>query len=101
MTPFLCIGISYVRILVAILSVLSDAGKCKALTCGSHFTVVILFYGSIFYVYLQPLSSYTVQDRVATLVYTVLSSMLNPFIYSLRNKDMKRGLGKLMGRRKS
>ncbi|CAI9174783.1 unnamed protein product [Rangifer tarandus platyrhynchus] len=48
-----------------------------------------------------PLSSYTVRDRVATLVYTVLSSMLNPFIYSLRNKDMKRGLRKLMGWRKS
>ena len=101
-TPFLCIVFSYVRILVAVLRIPSAAGKCKAFsTCGSHFTVVILFYGSIFYVYLQPLSSYNVQDRVATLVYTVLSSMLNPFIYSLRNKDMKRGLGKLMGRRKS
>ena len=101
-TPFLCIVFSYVRILVAVLRIPSAAGKRKAFsTCGSHFTVVILFYGSIFYVYLQPLSSYNVQDRVATLVYTVLSSMLNPFIYSLRNKDMKRGLGKLMGRRKS
>ncbi|XP_055395161.1 olfactory receptor 1L8-like [Bubalus kerabau] len=101
-TPFLCIVFSYVRILVAVLRIPSAAGKRKAFsTCGSHFTVVILFYGSIFYVYLQPLSSYNVQDRVATLVYTVLTSMLNPFIYSLRNKDMKRGLGKLMGRRKS
>ncbi|XP_061287331.1 olfactory receptor 1L8-like [Bos javanicus] len=101
-TPFLCIVFSYVRILVAVLRIPSAAGKRKAFsTCGSHFTVVILFYGSIFYVYLQPLSSYTVQDRVATLVYTVLSSMLNPFIYSLRNKDMKRGLVKLLGRRKS
>ena len=101
-TPFLCIVFSYVQILVAVLRIPSAAGKRKAFsTCGSHFTVVILFYGSIFYVYLQPLSSYTVQDRVATLVYTVLSSMLNPFIYSLRNKDMKRGLGKLMARRKS
>ncbi|XP_044782615.2 olfactory receptor 1L8-like [Bubalus bubalis] len=101
-TPFLCIVFSYVQILVAVLRIPSAAGKRKAFsTCGSHFTVVILFYGSIFYVYLQPLSSYNVQDRVATLVYTVLTSMLNPFIYSLRNKDMKRGLGKLMGRRKS
>ena len=89
-TPFLCIVFSYVRILVAVLRIPSAAGKRKAFsTCGSHFAVVILFYGSIFYVYLQPLSSYTVQDRVATLVYTVLSSMLNPFIYSQRNKDMK------------
>ena len=101
-TPFLCIVFSYVQILVAVLRIPSAAGRHKAFsTCGSHLTVVILFYGSIFYVYLQPLSSYTVRDRVATIVYTVLSSMLNPFIYSLRNKDMKRGLGKLIGRRKS
>ena len=100
-TPFLCIVFSYVRILVAVLRIPSAAGKRKAFsTCGSHLTVVILFYGSIFYVYLQPLSSYTVQDRVATIVYTVLSSMLNPFIYSLRNKDLKQGLRKLLGRRK-
>ena len=101
-TPFLCIVFSYVRILIAVLRIPSAAGKSKAFsTCGSHFTVVILFYGSIFYVYLQPLSRYNAQDQVATIVYTVLSSMLNPFIYRLRNKDMKRGLGKLMGRRKS
>ena len=100
--PFLLIIMSYARIIFSILKVPSVKGICKAFsTCGSHFTVVILFYGSIFYVYLQPLSSYTVQDRVATIVYTVLSSMLNPFIYSLRNKDLKRGLGKLLGRRKS
>ena len=63
--------------------------------------MVILFYGSIFYIYLKPLFSYTVDDHMATTVYTVLSSMLNPFICSLRNKDMKRGLGKLISRRKS
>uniref|UniRef100_A0A8C3X7S9 Olfactory receptor n=1 Tax=Catagonus wagneri TaxID=51154 RepID=A0A8C3X7S9_9CETA len=101
-TPFLCIAFSYVRILITVLRIPSAAGKRKAFsTCGSHFTVVILFYGSIFYVYLKPLSSYTVGDRVATIVNTVLSSMLNPFIYSLRNKDMKRGLGKLISKRKS
>ncbi|XP_075415157.1 olfactory receptor 1L8-like [Tenrec ecaudatus] len=100
-TPFLCISFSYIRILVAVIKMPSAAGKYKAFsTCGSHITVVTLFYGSIFYVYLQPLSSYTVKDRVATIVYTVLSSMLNPFIYSLRNKDLKQGLRKLMGRRK-
>ena len=62
--------------------------------------MVTLFYGSIFYVYLQPVSSYTVRDHMATIVYTVLSSMLNPFIYSLRNKDLKQGLRKLVGSRK-
>ncbi|VCW76759.1 unnamed protein product [Gulo gulo] len=101
-TPFLCITFSYIRIFIAVLKIPSAAGKRKAFsTCGSHLTVVTLFYGSIFYVYLQPLSTYAVRDRVATLAYTVLSSMLNPFIYTLRNRDMERGLRKLMARRKS
>ena len=99
-TPFLCITVSYIQILIAVLKIPSASGKRKAFsTCGSHLTVVTLFYGSIFYVYLQPVSTYTVRDHMATIVYTVLSSMLNPFIYSLRNKDLKQGLRKLVGRR--
>uniref|UniRef100_A0A8D1NEA6 Olfactory receptor n=1 Tax=Sus scrofa TaxID=9823 RepID=A0A8D1NEA6_PIG len=102
MAPFGCIVISYLRILIAILKIPSASGKRKAFsTCSSHLTVVTLFYGSISYVYLQPLSSYSVKDRIATVIYTVLTSMLNPFIYSLRNKDMKRGLEKLISRIKS
>nr|CAI9706814.1 unnamed protein product [Rangifer tarandus platyrhynchus] len=100
-TPFLCVTFSYIRILIMVLKIPSTSGKRKAFsTCGSHLTVVTLFYGSIFYVYLQPVSTYTIRDHVATIVYTVLSSMLNPFIYSLRNKDLNRGLRKLLGRRK-
>ncbi|XP_012313316.2 olfactory receptor 1L8 [Aotus nancymaae] len=99
-TPFLCIAFSYIRILITVLKIPSTSGKSKAFsTCGSHLTVVTLFYGSIFYVYLQPPSTYTVKDHMATIVYTVLSSMLNPFIYSLRNKDLKQGLRKLMSKR--
>ncbi|XP_007540014.2 olfactory receptor 1L1-like [Erinaceus europaeus] len=102
MTPCTCIIISYLRIFITVLKIPSAAGKYKAFsTCGSHLTVVILFYGSASYVYFQPLSSYTVKDRVATLFYTILIPMLNPFIYSLRNKDMKRGLGKLLVKIKS
>ncbi|XP_032107433.1 olfactory receptor 1L8 [Sapajus apella] len=99
-TPLLCIAFSYIRILITVLKIPSTSGKRKAFsTCGSHLTVVTLFYGSIFYVYLQPPSTYTVKDHMATIVYTVLSSMLNPFIYSLRNKDLKQGLRKLMRKR--
>ena len=99
MTPFSCIIISYLRIFITVLKIPSPAGKCKAFsTCGSHLTVVTLFYGSISYVYFKPLSNYTVRDRIATIVYTILTPMLNPFIYSLRNKDMKQGLMKLMHR---
>ncbi|EHB11092.1 Olfactory receptor 1L8 [Heterocephalus glaber] len=98
-TPFLCIAVSYIRILVTVLKIPSASGKHKAFsTCGSHFTMVALFYGSIVYVYLQPVSTYTVKDHIATIVYTVLSSMLNPFIYSLRNKDLKQALRKLISR---
>ncbi|XP_028716512.1 olfactory receptor 1L8 [Peromyscus leucopus] len=100
-TPFLCIAFSYIRILMTVLQIPSAAGKRKAFsTCGSHLTVVSLFYGSIFYVYLQPVSTYTFRDHIATIVYTVLSSMINPFIYSLRNKDLKQGLRRLMRRRR-
>lgn len=99
-TPFLCILFSYLRIIITVLRIPSVAGKWKAFsTCGSHLTVVILFYGSITYVYFRPLSMYSVvKDRVATLMYTVVTPMLNPFIYSLRNTDMKRGLRKLRDR---
>ncbi|KAM9207380.1 LOW QUALITY PROTEIN: olfactory receptor 1L6-like [Dugong dugon] len=96
-TPFLCILFSYMRIIITVLRIPSAAGKWKAFsTCSSHLSVVALFYGSVIYVYFRPLSMYSVvKDRVATVMFTVVTPMLNPFIYSLRNKDMKRGLGKL------
>ncbi|XP_070286181.1 olfactory receptor 1L4 [Myotis yumanensis] len=99
-TPFLCILFSYLQIIITVLRIPSTSGKWKAFsTCGSHLTVVILFYGSVIYVYFRPLSMYSVvKDRVATVVYTVVIPMLNPFIYSLRNKDMKNGLRKLRDR---
>ncbi|ELW48513.1 olfactory receptor 1L4 [Tupaia chinensis] len=99
-TPFLCILFSYLRIIVTVLRIPSVAGKWKAFsTCGSHLTVVVLFYGSVIYVYFRPLSMYSVvKDRVATVMYTIVTPMLNPFIYSLRNKDMKKGLRKLRDR---
>ncbi|XP_058380758.1 olfactory receptor 1L4-like [Diceros bicornis minor] len=96
-SPFLCILFSYLRIIITVLRIPSAAGKWKAFsTCGSHLTVVVLFYGSVIYVYFRPLSMYSVvKDRVATLMYTVVTPMLNPFIYSLRNKTMKMSLRKL------
>ncbi|KAF4016658.1 hypothetical protein G4228_008391, partial [Cervus hanglu yarkandensis] len=95
-TPFLCILFSYLRIIITVLKIPSATGKWKAFsTCGSHLTVVVFFYGSVIYVYFRPLSMYSVvKDRVATVIYTIVTPMLNPFIYSLRNKDMKRGLRK-------
>ncbi|KAL1786001.1 olfactory receptor 1L6-like [Sigmodon hispidus] len=100
MSPFIFIVISYVCITRTVLRVPSLEGRYKALsTCGSHLTVVILFYGTIISVYIRPSSTYSVtKDRVVTVIYTVVTPMLNPFIYSLRNKDMKQALKKLTRR---
>uniref|UniRef100_A0A8D2LI99 Olfactory receptor n=1 Tax=Varanus komodoensis TaxID=61221 RepID=A0A8D2LI99_VARKO len=83
--------ISNVCILAAILRIRSSESRCKAFsTCTSHLTVVSLFYGTIFFMYLQPSSSYALQqDKVASLFYTVVIPMLNPLIYSLRNKEVQ------------
>ncbi|XP_012395732.1 olfactory receptor 1D2-like [Sarcophilus harrisii] len=95
--PFLFMLISYVQIVKAILRIPSATGKYKAFsTCASHLAVVSLFYGTLFGVYLQPLKTYSVKDSVATVMYAVVTPMFNPFIYSLRNKDMKGALRKLL-----
>uniref|UniRef100_A0A8D1KMD6 Olfactory receptor n=1 Tax=Sus scrofa TaxID=9823 RepID=A0A8D1KMD6_PIG len=88
---------SYVRIVRAILRIPSASGKYKAFsTCASHLAVVSLFYGTLGMVYLQPLHTYSMKDSVATVMYAVVTPMMNPFIYSLRNKDMHGALGRLL-----
>ncbi|XP_048188066.1 olfactory receptor 1361 [Perognathus longimembris pacificus] len=100
-TPFVCILASYVLITSAILRVPSPRGRWKAFsTCGSHLAVVCLFYGTIIAVYFNPSSSHSVErDTAATVLYTVVTPMLNPFIYSLRNRDLKAALRRVVGRR--
>ncbi|XP_004615137.2 olfactory receptor 10-like [Sorex araneus] len=90
---------SYVHIVQAVLRVKSMTGRRKAFgTCGSHLLVVSLFYGSAIYTYLQPKSSYSEsKGKFAALFYTIVSPMLNPVIYTLRNKDVKEALRKLLG----
>ncbi|MBZ3871495.1 Olfactory receptor 7C2 [Sciurus carolinensis] len=88
---------SYTRIVSSILRIPSTGGKYKAFsTCGSHLSVVSLFYGTAIGVYLS--SAFTDSPRkaiVASVIYALVTPMLNPFIYSLRNKDMKGALRKL------
>ncbi|XP_029802744.1 olfactory receptor 1F12-like [Suricata suricatta] len=95
--PFLAILVSYTHIVSAVLKVPSTQGKQKAFsTCGSHLAVVALFYGTITGVYLSPSSSHSAdKDSLASVMYMVVTPMLNPFIYCLRNKDMKGALRKL------
>ncbi|XP_036898639.1 olfactory receptor 24 [Sturnira hondurensis] len=100
-TPFVCILASYARIIVAIMQVPSAGGRKKAFsTCSSHLSVVALFYGTTIGVYLCPASVRTaVKEKASAVMYTAVTPMLNPFIYSLRNKDLKGALRKLIYRK--
>ncbi|KAG3270179.1 hypothetical protein H1C71_022983 [Ictidomys tridecemlineatus] len=95
--PFVLILLSYGRIVSSILKVPSARGIHKAFsTCGSHLSVVSLFYGTVIGLYLCPsANNSTVKDTVMALMYTVVTPMLNPFIYSLRNRDMKVAMGRI------
>ncbi|XP_038193580.1 olfactory receptor 1013-like [Arvicola amphibius] len=96
-TPTLLILASYIFIIAAILRIRSTQGRLKAFsTCSSHLISVTLYYGSILYIYSRPSSSYSLErDKMVSTFYTVLFPMLNPMIYSLRNKDVKEALRKL------
>nr|XP_004657513.2 olfactory receptor 10-like [Jaculus jaculus] len=91
---------SYAHIAQAVLKVKSMAGRRKAFgTCGSHLIVVSLFYGAGIYTYLQPTHRYSEsKGKFIALFYTVVTPMLNPLIYTLRNKDVKGALWKVLGR---
>ncbi|XP_073511515.1 olfactory receptor 5AR1-like [Phyllobates terribilis] len=90
--------ISYVNIIHTILKIHSSSGRRKAFsTCVSHFTVVTIFYGSGIFIYLKPRSNYIMEhDRLVAIMYTVIAPLLNPFIYSLRNKDFKAAARKII-----
>ncbi|XP_054418260.1 olfactory receptor 7D4-like [Pteronotus mesoamericanus] len=91
---------SYAQILSSLMRMSSAGGKYRAFsTCGSHLTVVSLFYGTSLWVYLSSAVTHSyLQNSVASVMYTVVTPMLNPFIYSLRNKDVKGALGSLLSR---
>ncbi|XP_007957277.1 olfactory receptor 1030-like [Orycteropus afer afer] len=88
--------ISYILIFTAILRIRSAEGRRKAFsTCGSHLTAVTVFYGTLFCMYLRPPSETSVvQGKIVAVFYIFVSPMLNPLIYSLRNKDVKRAIRK-------
>uniref|UniRef100_A0A8C4MUF4 Olfactory receptor n=1 Tax=Equus asinus asinus TaxID=83772 RepID=A0A8C4MUF4_EQUAS len=93
--PFICILVSYVRIGATVLKVPSTKGMYKAFsTCGSHLSVVSLYYGAIIGLYFFPSSSNSNEkDVIVSLLYTlVITPMLNPFTYSLKNRDIKEAL---------
>ncbi|XP_042532122.1 olfactory receptor 8K3-like [Dipodomys spectabilis] len=95
-SSLLFVLMSYLLILVAILRMNSAEGRRKAFsTCGSHLTVVTVFYGTLIFMYVQPKSSHSIDtDKLSSIFYTLIIPMLNPLIYSLRNKDVKCALQK-------
>ena len=101
-TLFLLILASYGAIAAVVIRLPSAAGRLRAVsTCGSHLAVVGLFYGTVIAVYFQPTSRYEAeQGRVATVRYTVVTPMLNPVIYSLRNRDVQGALRDLFTQRR-
>ncbi|XP_036619773.1 olfactory receptor 508-like [Trichosurus vulpecula] len=101
MITVLIIIISYAYILFSVLKIRSTEGRSKAFsTCTSHLTAVILFYGTLTFIYMMPKSSYsTDENKVVSLFYTVMIPMLNPLIYSLRNNEVKGALRKMMSRK--
>ncbi|XP_036035938.1 LOW QUALITY PROTEIN: olfactory receptor 2A12-like [Onychomys torridus] len=98
-TPVSLIVASYIHIAIAIMKVKSTQNRCKAFsTCASHLTVVILFYGPATYIYMRPNSSYSPErDKQISLFYNAFTALLNPIVYSLRNKDIKRAFLKVIG----
>ncbi|XP_002822684.3 olfactory receptor 8B12 [Pongo abelii] len=99
--PMVTIFISYVLILSSILHISSTEGSSKAFsTCSSHIIVVSLFFGSGAFMYLKPPSILPLeQGKVSSLFYTIIVPMLNPLIYSLRNKDVKVALRRTLSRK--
>ncbi|XP_030066649.1 olfactory receptor 5V1-like [Microcaecilia unicolor] len=95
-TPFILTILSYVYIISAILKIHSAKGRQKTFsTCSSHLTVVLLFYGTSFGVYFRPKPVYSRDlNKVFTVVYITAIPVLNPLIYSLRNKELKESLWK-------
>ncbi|XP_058393503.1 olfactory receptor 10K1 [Diceros bicornis minor] len=97
--PLLLILVSYICIISAILKIPSSVGRYKTFsTCASHLIVVTVHYGCASFIYLRPKSNYSSnQDILISVSYTILTPLFNPMIYSLRNKEFKSALRRLMG----
>ncbi|XP_057584742.1 olfactory receptor 5W2 [Hippopotamus amphibius kiboko] len=93
--------VSYCYIILSVLKIHSVEGRFKAFsTCTSHLTSVTIFQGTLLFMYFRPSSSYSLdQDKMTSLFYTLVIPMLNPLVYSLRNKDVKEALEKLKNKR--
>ncbi|XP_030042447.1 olfactory receptor 6F1-like [Microcaecilia unicolor] len=96
LTSLLLNTVSYFYIIMTILRIPSTTGRRKAFsTCASHLTVVLIFYGTVIFMYVRPAAKYSFDtDKIVSLFYSVLTPLLNPLIYSLRNRDVIKALNK-------
>ncbi|KAM5171627.1 olfactory receptor 13A1-like [Mantella aurantiaca] len=92
--PFLIIVVSYTYIVLTILKIKSITGRQKAFTtCSSHLTTVCIFYGALITVYLSPTKGQlNILSKILSLLYTVMTPLLNPIIYTFRNQDFKKAI---------
>ncbi|XP_069072015.1 olfactory receptor 1f45-like [Pleurodeles waltl] len=99
LAPLLCIVISYGQIAIVIIKIKSSQGRKKAFsTCFSHLTSTTLFYGPVLFTYVRPSSVYSLDKGIwISVMYCMVTSMLNPFVYSIRNNDVKEAFKKLRG----
>ncbi|MEE6483338.1 hypothetical protein FKM82_013518 [Ascaphus truei] len=99
-SPFLFIVVSYIKIIATIMKIHSSEGRWKAFsTCSSHLIVVTVFYGTANFNYIGPTSGYSFEiKRLTSLLYSILTPLLNPVIYCLRNKEVKGALKKVFRR---
>ncbi|XP_015267001.1 PREDICTED: olfactory receptor 5V1-like [Gekko japonicus] len=99
-TPLVCILLSYTYIISTVLKIQSSEGRQKAFsTCSSHITVVLLYYGSSIFTYLTSNSSHPSNHaKLIPVIYSVLTPLLNPIIYTLRNKDVKNASKNMIGK---
>ncbi|XP_075129337.1 olfactory receptor 1L4-like [Leptodactylus fuscus] len=97
MTSFILTVISYIQILCSIMRIRTSTGKYKTFsTCGSHLTVVSLFYVMVFFLYMRPSSSMSLSEaKILTTLYVYIIPLLNPVVYSFRNQSVKEALRKL------
>ncbi|KAB0370570.1 hypothetical protein FD755_016979 [Muntiacus reevesi] len=102
LVSLIVVSASYVAILSTILKITSTSGIQRAFsTCASHLLAVTVFYGTTIFTYAKPSKSYSLgKDHVASVFYTIVTPMLNPLIYSLRNKEVKNALRRVMQKRK-
>ncbi|KAM6449004.1 olfactory receptor 5B21-like [Liasis olivaceus] len=95
--------LSYILIVSSVLTICTPRGRIKTFsTCGSHLTVVSIFYGTLIYTYIRPSSTHSIEeDRLISVLYAIIIPLLNPLIYSFRNKEVEGALWKILRKSRS